>query len=302
MPSWGYRMTKRTRNWLIALLAIYCTPVFIAGGIVAYLVLRPLPPAPRLPNPNAYDDLVKASGLVATNTAGYTKMTVYELRPLVAQNAAALDAARDVLDNPCAVPLKYTQASPGGEFGRLRRLQMAFAAEAKLAGLDQRPAKAAQCGLDLIRLGADAAHGGILNDALFGSSIESEGATELAKLVNQLDARTCREYAAALEAIDASQASWQDVVRQEDVWIRRTFGARSVVVEFIVHRQLKQRNGLRAQRSYQAVQIKLRRLELDLASRAYELDKGHRPASAAELVPEYLKAVPKHPTTGKNLN
>jgi hypothetical protein len=38
-----------------------------------------------------------------------------------------------------------------------------------------------------------------------------------------------------------------------------------------------------------------------LAARAYELDKGHRPASATDLVPDYLKAVPQDPATGTNI-
>lgn len=295
-------MTRQTRNWLVALLVIYCTPAFVLGGIVAYLVLRPAPHLPRLPNPNAYDELVKAGGVVSTNTGNYAKLTAEPLRTVVAQNAAALSSARDVLDSPCQAPVTFTQSGPGDNFVKLRKLQTAFAAEGRLAGLDKRPGKAAECNMDLIRLGADVARGGVLNDALFGSSIEAAGATDLAKLVNQLDARTCREYAAALEAIDSGRASWTDVLRQEDVWIRGTFGVRSVVVKFIVHRQLKQRNGLRAQRSYQAEQIKLQRLEVDLAMRACELDTGHRPGSVAELVPEYLKAVPKHPVTGKYLN
>ena len=40
---------------------------------------------------------------------------------------------------------------------------------------------------------------------------------------------------------------------------------------------------------------------LALAARAYELDKGHPPASAADLVPDYLKAIPQDPVTGTNL-
>jgi hypothetical protein len=40
---------------------------------------------------------------------------------------------------------------------------------------------------------------------------------------------------------------------------------------------------------------------LDLAARAFELDKGHPPASASDLVPEYLKAVPQDPVTGTNM-
>lgn len=39
-------------------------------------------------------------------------------------------------------------------------------------------------------------------------------------------------------------------------------------------------------------------LMLLFAARAYELDHGKPPARAADLVPEYLKAVPKDPETG----
>jgi competence protein ComGC len=44
-----------------------------------------------------------------------------------------------------------------------------------------------------------------------------------------------------------------------------------------------------------------RQLLVALAARAYELDKGRRPASLTELVPDYLKAVPKDPASGTNL-
>ena len=42
-------------------------------------------------------------------------------------------------------------------------------------------------------------------------------------------------------------------------------------------------------------------LLIDLAARAYELEKGHRPASLADLVPDYLKAIPQDPVTGTNM-
>ena len=44
-----------------------------------------------------------------------------------------------------------------------------------------------------------------------------------------------------------------------------------------------------------------RQLTLDLAARAYELDKGHPPANLTDLVPDYLKAVPQDPITGTNM-
>jgi len=297
-------MTRQTRKWLIALLVIYSVPVFVVGGIIAFLALRPLPLLPTLPNPNGYDDLLNAAKLVSTNTAGYARMSVYELRPLVQADAGALALARDGLDKGCGVPVQYSQDGQRDHVTdviKLRTLSQAFAAEGKLAELEKRPNAAAKSYVDLMRLGAATEHGGILWDAMVGCAIESTGSTGLQKFVNQSDANTCRETATALEAVDEVRPSWPDVLQQEDDWIRRTFGARAVLVEFVYHRQMK-RNGPKAQRVFQAEQLKARRLMIDFASRAYELDKGHRPASAADLVPDYLKAVPKNPTTGKNLN
>ena len=298
------RMTRQTRNWLIALLVIYTVPLFVAGGLVAFLVLRPLPPLPALPNPNGYGDLLNAAKLVSTNTTDYAKLSVYQLRPLVEGNAGALSLARDGLDKGCGVPVQYSQdglRNVNDNYVKLRTLAQAFMAEGRLAELEKRPGAAADSYVDLMRLGAAAGHGGILVDAMVGSSIESLGSTGLQKFVSQEDAKSCRETAAALEALDAVRPSWPDVLQQEDNWIRRTFGARSVLVEFVYHRQMKS-NGPKAQRVFQAEQLKARRLMIDFASRAYELDKGHRPASAGDLVPEYLKAVPKNPGTGKNLD
>jgi hypothetical protein len=298
-------MTRQTRNWLIALLVIYSVPVFVVGGLVAFLVLRPVPPLPTLPNPNGYDDLLAAAKLASTNTGGYARMTVFQLRPVVEANADALSHARDGLDEQCAVPVEYSQGArrnKTGDYVKLRLLGQAFAAEGRLAELEKRPDAAARSNADMMRLGAATGRGGILIDAMVGCAIESVGATGLQKYLDQADAKTCRDTAAALETLEDGEPSWDDVLKQEDNWIRGTFGARSVLIELVYRHQLKQRNGQKAQKAYQAEQLRERRLMIEFASRAYELDKGHGPAGAADLVPEYLKAVPKNPVTGKNLN
>ena len=41
---------------------------------------------------------------------------------------------------------------------------------------------------------------------------------------------------------------------------------------------------------------------VDLAVRAYELERGQRPNEWRDLVPVYLKAVPQDPFTGTNLS
>jgi hypothetical protein len=57
----------------------------------------------------------------------------------------------------------------------------------------------------------------------------------------------------------------------------------------------------KAERKFKEQQLKTRQLLIGLAARAYELDKGHHPASPADLVPDYLKAIPQNPLTGTNL-
>ena len=44
-----------------------------------------------------------------------------------------------------------------------------------------------------------------------------------------------------------------------------------------------------------------RQMMLSFAARAYELDKDKRPASIADLIPDYLKKIPQDAATGTNL-
>jgi hypothetical protein len=57
----------------------------------------------------------------------------------------------------------------------------------------------------------------------------------------------------------------------------------------------------RGEQRFKNQQSQTRHLMVDFASRAYELDKGHPPASLAVLVPAYLQAVPQDPLTGTNM-
>ena len=48
--------------------------------------------------------------------------------------------------------------------------------------------------------------------------------------------------------------------------------------------------------------LQLKRMIVDLAARAYELDRGKRPKDLDALVPDYLDAVPIDPATGTKLS
>jgi hypothetical protein len=182
-----------------------------------------------------------------------------------------------------------------------KRLAQAFAAEGRLAEMENRPGDAAKSYLDTIRLGNKSGRGGVLIDHLVSIAIEAMGTAGLQKLVDQLDAKTSCEAAATLETLDAQRQTWKEVMQQERTWSRRTYpGIRYRMAELVMSSSLKKALQKGEQRINKG-QIMKRRLLVDLAARAYELDKGRRPANLTDLVPDYLKAVPEDPASGKNL-
>jgi hypothetical protein len=296
-------MTKKTRNWLIVL-AIIAFP-FVLFTIFFFSQLADIPPAlPPLPNPNGYDDLVKADSMVTPVETNDNKMSGDDLRKAVAANANALALARGGLSNQCRVPIQYSESYISNhldELAGLKRLARALVAEGKLAELENRPNDAARSYLDTIHLGNESARGGVLIDELVGIALEALGTSHLTNLVDHLDANSCRETATALETLDSNRQTWDEVMQQESAWSHGTFrGWRYELMRLEDHKLLAPAIAS-SKRKFEAQEQRTKQLLIDLAARAYELDKGHPSASAADLVPEYLKTVPQDPVTGGNM-
>ena len=51
--------------------------------------------------------------------------------------------------------------------------------------------------------------------------------------------------------------------------------------------------------TYLRRQSEIRKAMIEIASRAYKLDKGSGPQKIADLVPDYLTAIPINPSTGR---
>src|SRR4029077_9002226 len=178
--------------------------VLVAVAVV--LTLRqPASAPPPLPQPNGYDDFLKASGLTAGDFSNYPVMTADELRPMVATNAEALRLVRIGLKRECRVPLTYSATNFQAhipDLAGIKRLAQLLAAEGRLAELKQRPADAAESYLLTIRLGQASSRGGLMIHCLVGIAVQAIGANPAEKLLPKLDAKTCRQFAAALEAAD----------------------------------------------------------------------------------------------------
>jgi hypothetical protein len=283
--------------------------VFVAMIVIAVLVsllfpATPAPPVKPLPIPNGYDSFVQAAGMLPGRVSDFTTMTPQELRTLVAANSNALQLARIGLAQESRVPLQYSQPFMSVHLDDLlgiKRLAQALAAEGRLAQIENRPADAAKSYLDDVRLGTASAQGGVLIDALVGFAMESIGTTLLEQLSTQLDAKSCREIVGTLETLDARRESWKDIVAQEHDWSHRTFpGFTHRVARLMTSSSTRQAEEKGRQKFNERVR-KTRRLMVDLASHAYELDHQQKPTSVADLVPAYLKTIPQDPLTGTNM-
>ena len=90
-------------------------------------------------------------------------------------------------------------------------------------------------------------------------------------------------------------------MQQEAAWSRRTFPGLHYRFQAMMMANSLKKVFDKAGQKFAAQQLKTRQLIVQLAARAYELDKDKLPANLSDLVPDYLKAVPQDPFTGTNL-
>jgi hypothetical protein len=287
-------MARPAARFLVAALAAPFVLVVVA--LVVYW--RQPGPAPRLiPQPNGYDDLRRASRLVDDQTGNFQTLSQAELKALVRTNAEALATARVGLGRDCLVPPPLIEAE---SLAGLKRLAQAFAAESRLAELEERPADAAHACLETIRLGRQTNRGGLIINSLVSVAIQAIGLARLERLAPTLDARLCREAALQLQMSEAMADSVSQVLAQERAWVWRTYGLKGQFVRLVTWRSIRKTEQTFTTRCNN-IQLRSRLLAIQLAARAFELDKGQRPPELAALVPEYLKSVPLDPATGTNL-
>jgi hypothetical protein len=158
-------MAQRIRIMLLALVVII---VLANVSLIVLSVGRP-PARPLLPNPNGYDDLLKAGQATTRTTDNPADLDRVGLRALVTTNAEALRLLRLGLTRHCAVPTDATIANfraISRDLISLRSLATVLSAEGRLAEMENRPADATRSYVDAIRLGTEMSRGGLMINRL----------------------------------------------------------------------------------------------------------------------------------------
>jgi len=284
------------------LTGFFVVAALVVAAAVIFTLSQPLPPPAPLPQPNGYDDFVKAGEMITDRATDYATMSEEELRAFVKENAEALKLARTGLGRESRVPLDYspTNGVMLSRLATLKRLGQAMTSEGRLAELENRPADAAEAYLAVIHLGHAMCQGGLIIDSLVGLAIESMGTAGLQRLAPALDAKQCREAASAVETCEAQREPTETIWARDRTRTRRTYGIKWQIARLFAFRSLKQ-NEQRVAARVTTHQTRVRVLLIQLATRAYELEKGQSPKRLADLVPAYLKTIPQDPLTGTNM-
>jgi hypothetical protein len=270
-------------------------------GVVAWLALFRSPGyvPPPLPDPNGFDDFVEARSLFASPAWNWDEVESTALKEMVAGQAQALSVMRQGFLKECRVPMSDSEEWLPALTG-VKSLAQALCAEARLAQEEERMADAAKSCIDMFRLADAATSGGVLIHALVRGATDGIAESQVRVLMPELSSDEARQIASRLEQIlsdrepfkvmQKREAEWPDPSMTLTWWLKNAIAAKSL-------QPFKQMNQRAQQKCMQCERLVLRLL-LDLASQAYELEQGHPPESADQLVPDYLKAVPADPLTG----
>lgn len=276
---------------LRTLLLLVLGTVVALAGFVLLLVMQGKPTRwPPLPNPNGYDDFVKAGSLIPNGVGEAVTMATDALREFISTNQEALRLVRLGLSRTCQVPTQAALTNMA-ELANLKRLAQLLNAEGQLAAMEQRPADAARTYLETIRFGNEISRGGFLIHRLVGLACENIGFSGLVKVIPQLDSEQLRSLPAALEQVDKQAVPWNEVMQGERLFMRhelqKSFNPWRWIAGWWQNRQVIKK----AEAKHNFMAARRRLLTTELALRCYQAEQGHSPERLDQLVPKYLQHV-----------
>jgi hypothetical protein len=287
-------MPRKTRTtWAVALVALVI-------GALAWVIFALTRPAvvPSLPNPNGYDDFVKAAASISGNIDNLKDLDHDGLRSMISSNAEALRLVRRGLSYRCSFPTAVAITNFGsmiGDLGKLRAVTLLLRAEGRLAELDDHPVAAATNYLEAIRLGIEISRGGFVVNRMIGVAFEAIGGIPLSKLVSRLNCEQARALLPELERLDQNRVAFEEIQHNErQLMVHELLKNSSPLSWPIQWWQVRQINKS-TEAKHNATVAHERLLLLELALRCYRCDQGKAAVRLDELIPRYLHQVPQDP-------
>lgn len=255
---------------------------------------------------NGYLDLLRAAEAVDNNWAKVDTLSGDELRAYLQKQKTALALLRKGLARPCQAVL-YESMNDNllqAEGQRIDKLSRILAARGRQDFEDGLLESAVDSYLADIELGAAITHGGVSMHDGFGFVSERLGIEGLQTLVARLDGDGCRKLAVRLVEIDARREPPEATAARERLYFAQSYPWKhrlNILACAFLPNKLSE-NDVLFEVAGGEKRARLRLLVCHLALRRFWLMQHDYPAALAELVPQYLTALPLDPFADQPLS
>ncbi len=302
-PSFLNRWPKLSRFMLPArcLLLVLALLTIAPTAWIYWSLIQPPPPKEQmLAHPNGFEKSLEICAKFADEYTAVGLSSDEEVVAFVDKHEESLKAIRSSLDMQWQVPLENSDEGADKLYSTMKCMTRALESAAHKLRFEGRINESALCSLDCVRLGTQAANGGLVIHLLNGARFERTAVKQLRLIIASLNVTLCREAIAVLDQIEVKHERLEDVIRREAVWFHRRFGPTRVL-----HRCIDRIAGEdRFDHIYETVQSvldkrdsELRLLKIDLAIQAYRQEVGQEPNKLDDLTPNYLSEIPIDPFT-----
>ena len=284
------------------LIAFALAAVAVLAVLMAFTLGRSPARPPPLPNPNGYDDFIKAGEAVLGNVGDWPDLDHDGLDALVATNAEPLRLLRLGLTRQSVMPMDFSVTNNARFLPRgPQNLALLLVAEGRLREMENRPADAALSYVEAIRFGNAMSRGGFLVTRLVGLDCEGIGYAPLAKLAPKLNRDEARAVLTDLDKLDAGRVTWAEVQQSERRYMRYERGKQFNPIIWVMGWWQIRQAMQKAELKHKTVVAHERLIAAELALCCYRFEQGHPPARLDDLATNYLSHVPVDPFSGQPL-
>jgi hypothetical protein len=292
------------RTWKKLLLGIV-VGTFAVYFIALMVTTKRTPTFPPLPDPNGYDDFLKAAALLNALQVD----TMYTNDPIALHEfmSAAAEPLRLVqlgLSRTCSVPTMEVMTNFSNRINELAQMKMLaqfLANEGRLAELEGRTNDALRCYVDGISFGNEVGRGGFMIHRLVGVACEAIADAGLTRIMPTLNREQSRPLIKTLGEIDRDAVTWNHVSKNEATFARFEMKKSINPVTWVMGWWQAREAIRKAHERHDQITARRRLFILELALRCYLAETGKPPARLNDLIPKYLSQVPEDPFTGQPL-